>query len=150
MALGAVNKMPTAAEESADPTGAERTYVSCSEWLRSKALQLKKQPPFDIVHDENISYGYRRNLLGIRSYALVITCLAVSSTVAAFLFGRQPVIEALLILMLGLYFGLAVSKAGLRRGADNYSHRLLSAVDAIPKETTPSKQKISAKAAQRP
>jgi hypothetical protein len=43
-----------------------------------------------------------------------------------------------------LYFGLAVSEAGLRRGADNYAHRLLSAVDAIPKETTPSKRKISA------
>ena len=98
--LGAVKEMPTAAEEAADLTGAERTYVSCSEWLRSKALQLRKQPPFDVGHDENISYGYRRNLLGIRSYALVITCLSVSLTVATFL-----LIEAILILILGLYVG---------------------------------------------
>lgn len=48
--LGAVKEMPTAAEEAADLTGAERTYVNCSEWLRSKALQLRKQPPFDVVH----------------------------------------------------------------------------------------------------
>lgn len=60
--LGIVDCMPTAEEEERDPEGADALYLTCSDWLRRKALELKSKAPFDVVHSENISYGYRRNI----------------------------------------------------------------------------------------
>ena len=76
IALEIVDRLPTPADETADPAAADAQYRTCADWLRRKALELKAKPPFDIVHSENIAYGFRRNLLGIRSYGLMV--LAVS------------------------------------------------------------------------
>lgn len=132
VALGAVGLMPTRAQEEADPVTAERAYATCSDWLRTKALELKKQVPFDVVHEENIAYGYRRNLLGIRPYALAAACLAFVVSVAAFGFERRPVLEVGLIASLLTYYALGATRVSVRRGAESYAHRLLSAVEAIP------------------
>lgn len=124
--------MPSAAEETADPEGAEATYRFCSDWLRRKALQLKGVSPFDVVHQENVSYGYHRNVLGIKTTGIAIALCSIVSIAAAFAFNRFPVIELLLALAIAGYLAFAITERRLKSCADSYSHRLLSAVDAIP------------------
>lgn len=130
--LRVVDHMPSEAEEEADPAGADKVYTTCSGWLRNKALELKAVSPFDVVHAENIAYGFRRNILGIRPYGLIILGIAVVATVAAFLFGREPIIELCGITLVGAFLALGVNEAAMRRAANEYSIRLLNAVEAIP------------------
>jgi hypothetical protein len=134
--LGVVDRMPTPDQEEADPATADELYLTCSEWLRGKALQLKSSSPFDVVHSENISYGYHRNLYAIRTAALTVAAVAILIIITAFIFGRLPIIELGAVLAIAAYVAFGVTEARLRRSADNYSHRLLSAVDAIGRPVT--------------
>ncbi|SDR29396.1 hypothetical protein SAMN05519103_01791 [Rhizobiales bacterium GAS113] len=130
--LHVVDNMPSEADEEQDPEHADEIYKLCSDWLRNKALELKSKSPFDVVHSENISYGFRRNTLGIKPYGIAIMVAALAITVAAFFFGRQPLIELCAILLVGAYLLLAVTPNAVKRAADEYSKRLLNAVQAIP------------------
>lgn len=71
--LSACERMPTSDEEKADTESAEAVYRLCGDWLRRKALQLKNVSPFDVVHQENVNYGYHRNILGIADAAGYVT-----------------------------------------------------------------------------
>lgn len=132
VALGIVDHLPSAEEEQRDPKAADELYHTCAEWLRRKALELKLKPPFDIVHSENIAYGFQRNSLGIRSWGLWIVGGALVGTGAAFVSGRQPWIELSGELMLSAYIVWGVSEAAMKRAADDYSRRLLDVVQSIP------------------
>lgn len=55
--------IPTAEEELADPTGADRVYESCVDHLREKTRDTKR---FPLVFQENMSYGFRRNLWAMK------------------------------------------------------------------------------------
>ena len=134
---GVVGQMPTKAEQAAAPDAADATYRMCSDWLRGKALEQKANSPFDVVHDENISYGFRRNILGIRVPALAIAVFSLAVVASAFVFDRSPVIELGAVVGIGAYVVLGVTEAALKRAADNYSERLLRAVEAIPAGKTP-------------
>ena len=130
--LGVVNAMPSKAEEEQDPSAADRIYKMCSDWLRNKALELKARSPFDVVHSENITYGFRRNLLGIKPYGLAILALAITATVAAFTTGRHSVLEPGGLAVFGAFLVFGATRAAMKRAADDYSMRLLNAVEAIP------------------
>lgn len=130
--LGVVTVMPSDVEEEQDSSAADKIYKTCSDWLRNKALELKAQSPFDVVHSENITYGFRRNLLGIRRYGFAILWLAIVAATIAFVSGRQPFLEACGLAVLTAFLGLGVTEAAMKRAADEYSVRLLNAVEAIP------------------
>lgn len=130
--LGFVERMPTKQEEEQDPIGSEIFYETCSDRLRNKALELKAKSPFDVVHQENISYGFRRNLLGIRPYALCAVAISLIVSAAALLFDRHPYFEIGGISLIGAAILASANENALKRTADNYSERLLNAVDAFP------------------
>lgn len=130
--LGIVDRLPSESEERQDPNRADELYRTCSDWLRRKALELQSKSPFDIVHSENISYGFRRNIFGIKPYGLAILFLALVITVAAFFFNRRPFIELCGLIIVGAYLIFGVTKTAVKRAADEYSKRLLDAVQAIP------------------
>jgi hypothetical protein len=137
--LGVAERMPTEEEERQSPQDADVIYLTCSDWLRRKALELKSKSPFDVVHSENIFYGFRRNSLGIKSYGLTFLGVAFAVTAAAFFFGRQPYIELCGVVLVGTYLIFGVTEAAMRRAADDYSKRLLDAAQAIsvPKKAPP-------------
>jgi len=131
VALQIVARLPTQAEETADPTTADARYRTCADWLRRKALELKAKTPFDIVHSENIAYGFRRNLLGIRPYGLIVLAASTATTIAAFFFHRDPYIELVGIVLVGAYLVLAVNSEAVKRAAYDYSRRLLDAAQSL-------------------
>ena len=141
--LGIVDQLPSESEEREHPDHADEAYLTCADWLRRKALELKSKAPFDVVHSENISYGYRRNILGIKPYALVILCFAFAVTIAAFFFHREPYIELGGIVIVDAYLIFGVTEAALKRAADEYSKRLLDAAQTLPVQKKRSPQTAS-------
>jgi hypothetical protein len=143
--LGIVDRLPSESEEREHPDHADEVYLTCADWLRRKALELKSNAPFDVVHSENISYGYRRNILGIKPHGLAILCFAFAITVAAFFFNREPYIELVGIVVVGVYLTFGVTEAALKRAADEYSKRLFDSAQAlaVPKKRSPASTRHS-------
>ena len=67
-------KAPSAADEQKDPEMADKFYARCGNWLRENTRNHKK---FNVLFDENITYGFRRNLLGLKLPSLIIDSLIV-------------------------------------------------------------------------
>lgn len=135
--LGAVDRMPTIEEEAQSPEKADAIYRTASDWLRRKALELKATAPFDVVHSESISYGFRRNLLGIKFYGLAVTAMALMITLVAFWWNRRPYIEVGSIIIIAAYLTIGTNAAAVKRAADEYAKRLLDSVQSLtPKPTT--------------
>lgn len=74
--LGAA--VPSAAEESADQAAADAFYIECGNWLRQHTRDTKK---FSILFGENVTYGFRRNLLGVKAPALALNLFVVAACV---------------------------------------------------------------------
>jgi hypothetical protein len=68
-------KMPSSDEERADPAGADDCYRGATEWLLEKT---RSEKTFPLVKAENISYGFRRNLFGLKAPALVLIAACIS------------------------------------------------------------------------
>ena len=64
---------PSPADEEANPIAADHVYQSGVKWLLEKTRDSKK---FDLLFQENISYGFRRNCFGLKHISIAI---AVSS-----------------------------------------------------------------------
>lgn len=60
---------PTADQERMDAISADNLYAAGAKWLLEQTRDTRK---FALLFKENISYGFRRNCLGLRPYALII------------------------------------------------------------------------------
>lgn len=123
---------PTASEEAADPAAADSYYARGSTWLRENTRDAKK---FDILLNENISYGFRRNLLGLKLPGFVLNALIVAICLAIF-WRRWPVdlsntfdaklLAVVVIAVLhAIYLAVFVTEAGVFEGARTYARQLL-------------------------
>jgi hypothetical protein len=72
--------VPTRPQEEDDQKSADSFYEQCGVWLRNNTRDTKK---FSLLFNENVTYGFRRNLLGVKWVALglnsfvVCICLAI-------------------------------------------------------------------------
>lgn len=66
-------KAPTAEEEQADHSAADRVYSAWSNYLRVNTRDTKK---FALLFQENVSYGYRRNVWGLRAFGIAACALS--------------------------------------------------------------------------
>jgi hypothetical protein len=64
---------PTVAEEQHDPLAADQRYAAGAKWLLDQTRDTKK---FPLLFKENIAYGFRRNALGLKPYALVVAAVS--------------------------------------------------------------------------
>lgn len=64
--------MPSATEEQNAPAAADDTYRSATKRL----IEMRRGSEYAMLHRENASYGFRRNMLGLRPIALTIAVFA--------------------------------------------------------------------------
>ena len=76
-------RIPTSAEEIADPVEADEFYRAAADWLRERTREPKK---FALLQGENRTYGFRRNLRGMKPIGLTLNVLALAGDVAALWF----------------------------------------------------------------
>jgi hypothetical protein len=123
---------PTAAEEAADPAAADSYYARGATWLRENTRDAKK---FDILLNENITYGFRRNLFGLKLPGFVLNA-AIVAFCLAILWRRWPVdlsntfdaklLAVVVIAVLhAIYLAIFVTEAGVFEGARTYARQLL-------------------------
>lgn len=74
---------PTVDDETTKPRQADDFYNSAGNWLREHTRDQRK---FALLFAENITYGYRRNLLGLKPVALCFNAavLAISGSILYF------------------------------------------------------------------
>ncbi|MGP1385920.1 MAG: hypothetical protein ACTS2F_20340 [Thainema sp.] len=74
--------MPNESEELANPDLADQIYDTCTQFLLSKTRDHSK---FFLIYEENCNYGFRRNLLGMKSLGII------TSSIGVFFIGAQCV-----------------------------------------------------------
>jgi hypothetical protein len=134
---------PSAADEQRDPRGADDVYRSATK----KLIEARRGPQFKMLHDENTSYGFRRNLLGLKPISLVIGALAAFATgmswwlsmptpmtvVAAFAaFKSAPLLGLLFVIDVGylLLIAIVVRESFVFQAAKEYTDALFRTLDA--------------------
>ena len=67
-------KLPSSSEEAANPLSADDCYESSVKWLLEYTRDKKKHP---LVFEENINYGFHRNILALKPIAIAINLLCI-------------------------------------------------------------------------
>lgn len=138
---------PTPEQEAQNPAEADNVYLAWSEYLRILARNNEKHFPH--VFRESMSYGFHRNLYGLKTFA--ISVLLISITATAFVAWQKykpaqvvPVPEAIslgiFVLML-LFWIFVVTRESVKRASYDYASRLID--DCVPNlpQTTSRKKK---------
>jgi hypothetical protein len=126
--------LPTEYDESLNPQKADEIYDSCTRYLISKTRDNEK---YNLLFKENTSYGFRRNLWGMKTWGLFILfiCTIIHLTVATkylTTFSFKPTQDVY------LYFGFAiilifwtavVNPNWIKLVADEYAKRLYETLD---------------------
>lgn len=142
---------PSAEEENANQAAADSFYGQCGNWLREATRDTKK---FPILFGENVTYGFRRNLFGVKWVALALNVVIVAiSTVILWHMGwdvEAPMGSKTLVVLIvaALHAGymlLAVSRTAVWDASTAYGRQLILSTESFlspakpPRKTAPRK-----------
>lgn len=126
---------PTKQEEQADPATADEVYEAYTKYLREATRDRDR---FPLVFAENVNYGFRRNLWGMKPAAVVLCVLSLAGSIPAIVYHSLtgfPGLAAGAIavnLVLLVLWALRINPAWVRVAGDAYAERLLGACDGLP------------------
>ena len=132
-------RAPSAEDEKSDPAGSDAIYSAWSIFLRSNTRDPKT---FKLLFQENINYGYRRNVWGLRPIGISISTVTVLvSAIQLYLSFRSISILDKLLLGAGC-FGLLMlwswvflfTKNWVKVPADAYAERLAETIEELSKK----------------
>ena len=128
--------MPTLADEERDPEAADKAYETVTNFLLPRTRDKQE---FRLLFEENVNYGFRRNLLGLKPIGILILLGSASyvtwrswNQIAAGSIPDQPesIILAGAIAML-LAWIVLIRKRHVRAAAVDYARQLLMAFDVL-------------------
>jgi hypothetical protein len=121
--------LPTGESEAADPVAADLTYASYSDFLRERTCDTET---FGLLLSENVNYGTRRNILGLKPCAILLAVFGVvacaAATLHAYLIQTAPVIPVVSVVVTILclvWWSFRVNKPWVKTTAFAYAERLL-------------------------
>jgi hypothetical protein len=129
---------PTIQEEGDRSAEADARYDSAARWLRERTRDKGR---FPILFHENVSYGFRRNLYGLKAIGTVLAALTTALN-GALLYGEIPVAApvgsssigalafAFSILALATWL-VIVTPTWVRDASDAYARTLLASCDEL-------------------
>jgi len=112
-------------------------YTRCATWLRERTRDTKK---FKILFAENVTYGFRRNLYGVKSFGLGLNVLVVIACWIYLWLGPFPDIpisrtslaNVLVIAVLHAFYLLTVAtRKSVKDGATQYGRQLILCCEAF-------------------
>lgn len=140
-------RLPTADDEAKDSPGADAQYRAAT----TRLIERRRDAKYKLLHKENESYGFRRNLLGMKPVALMVTALAAALTLAVCVLGftrpddvfvslfsdistRWPLYASLgADFVYFLFFVIFVRPHYVRQAANEYALALFRTLDAEPR-----------------
>ncbi|WP_284777087.1 hypothetical protein [Agrobacterium sp. lyk4-40-TYG-31] len=136
---------PTAEQETDDPAKADDFYAAASAWLRGATRDTKV---FKILFEELMTYGARRNLLGLKKIALGMNLVVISVCASALYFEwshpslsnlqEKLAIVILAVFLHSIYMIFAVKKSSVLTASRAYGKQLVLSCDELmkPKSAT--------------
>lgn len=140
---------PSALQEMADLSAADAFYERCGNWLRENTRDTKK---FALLFTENVTYGYRRNLLALKPIALAVdTILIVVASIAYLIyqpeFGSEHATRLFIIsgaaIIHALLLVAAVTVASVQDASHAYARQLLLSCETL-RTSTQKRQPLNA------
>jgi hypothetical protein len=145
-------KVPSAADEAADPAAADAFYARAASWLRANTRDNKR---FNILFDENITYGFHRNLFGLKWLALAANVLVVFITIFLLVWAfplewTHPMVQRLVAVLAiaavhAIYIIAAVTERGTLVAGRQYGRQLILSTEDLMVSSPPAKKKVPAK-----
>lgn len=133
---------PSAEDEAQDQESADKFYEQCGIWLRQATRDAKK---FPILFNENATYGFRRNLLGVKWFALILNILVVVFCVGILSLnkwgwdtspGKRTIVVLLIATAHAAYMLLAVRWEVVLDAATTYGRELILSCQAFVSRKT--------------
>lgn len=130
---------PTLEDEQTKPNQANDFYRSAGVWLRD---QTRDNKTYSLLFGENVTYGFRRNLLGLKPVAIIcnilvmIICLLVVRFQPPY-FANQPQLNEKMIIVVAAvtlhsaYMVFAVNKAAVLEASQTYGRQLILSCDSV-------------------
>lgn len=128
--------LPTAADEDADPDGADDRYEEVSATVRALTRDRDR---FPLLLAENVNYGMRRNMLGLKRIAVAIALLTIvagalllslaAGTLSTKAGRYAPGIGAGLLAL--VFWLFVVRPAWVKLTADAYAEQFVGAIDLL-------------------
>lgn len=127
-------RVPTQALEESDPDKVDQQYTSAVNWLRAQTRDTSR---YHLVHEENITYGYRRNLYGLKpvgvTSALLLLVAGSVISVQQWLMGTSPAFYLIMVTLMSLVWlgiwALVVRPGWVKDSAEAYARALLACCD---------------------
>lgn len=124
-------KAPSREIEKKYPQQADAVYLSWSDFLRGKTRDPKKYP---LVFKENVNYGFRRNLLGLKWYCVLSGAVGLVILNMPILNGNElsetMIAISLLFLLYMHVFIFVVNNSWVEVVAKAYGKQLIEAINA--------------------
>ena len=139
MSIQLKKEAPTATEESVTPIQANDFYRAANAWLRDQTRDTSR---FSMLFVENITYGFRRNLLGLKYVAIICNlvviccCLGILFYPHAY-FQALPRLEEKLVIVMAavllhtVYMIFAVNKNAVWEASRAYGRQLILSCGAL-------------------
>lgn len=128
-------KAPTEKAELKEPVAADAYYKRAYAWLRENT---RKEHGFEILFEENVTYGFWRNLYGLKWPALVLNtsvALICGGLLYWHSFSPQAVQTMVMIAPIGAvhaaFFVFGVTKKSVFEASDQYARQLVLALDRL-------------------
>lgn len=129
-------KIPTEQEEENNPTHADEVYDACALFLRERTRDKKN---FLLLFQENVSYGFRRNLWGLKPLGLVVTLLGLAAVVGLIImrYGQSESLLPVTVIcaagnvLLAAVWLFWVKPEWVRTPAEGYAEQLLAAIERL-------------------
>lgn len=128
--------IPTKEQEAADVVAADQIYESCISFLISNTRDTKK---FGLLFQENINYGFLRNLWGLKKFGICTTLLGICSSgvftyykyVFQGIISEFGIMDILLCVFLFVLWITWVKPSTIRVAANAYGGRLLECSEQL-------------------
>ncbi len=125
--------------ENAHPDKADAFYQRCGTWLRE---QTRDKDKFNILFEENKTYGFRRNLYGLRHAALALDFLISAAATIVLtteslnwlesLGGTYILLSVIVVCALhAAYFLIYVTKKSVKDASELYERQLLLSIEQL-------------------
>ncbi len=135
-----VKVTPTLSVEKSNPTAFDYIYTSWGDYLRNNTRDKTK---FPLVFKELVSYGFRRNLWGLKSTALIVLLLCICTNYLVFanrvgnfsfdLFPSEFWVSSACYIVISVIWIFKITKHWVRPLAFEYAKQLCASVELLKK-----------------
>jgi hypothetical protein len=139
-----IGALPTALEEQSDPARADGRYAAAVSWLKEQC----RGDAFTLVDKENTTYGFRRNLAGLKMVGIslcLVTLLSplvrlnwhapdfAAAALQVYAGLPAPTLAVIGLTIVGAFaWAFGVNDRWVRQAGDQYAITLLACCDRLP------------------